>query len=388
MNSISCTPRWLLSLVWVGWACAGDVPADLAPSVAVEDGIEVAVPSAVPSLTDPRYEWEFRVLREAATQPGGAATDPLLFNPRKALPLEDGTLLVHDPQADEPLVLMAVDDGSVLRRFGRNGRGPGELSIALDFSEAKDGSVHVLDRGNRQVHVFAPDGSYRGSERLDLTEFASKTLPSPDGLSHFAELTAPRSDGRTRRLARLRSVPPEVAPVMDLPSLAGGVRAGDIQRGRVLWSVVGRNVVAMRSDVPVVMVHDFSGKLVREIHLPLTRRTITEGDIREQVAHHGDIARTLETGSAALTNELYAVNDTVFGMFLSALWRAAEDPPLPVGEIWWRMFSTRGAYVGVARVPDGVTWLWQGGERLWAAVLTEAGLPVIQELTLVRRQQQ
>jgi len=142
----------------------------------------------------------------------------------------------------------------------------------------------------------------------------------------------------------------------------------------------------MRSDVPSVFIHNLEGDLVRELRIPWTRRTITEADIREQVAEHGEIARSLEVGRAVLTNELYAVNDTVFGMFLSSLWHPAEDPALPVGGIWWRMFSVHGAYFGTVRVPDDITWLWQGEGRFWGAVLSPDGVPVLQELTLVRKE--
>lgn len=374
----------VLTLGFLSVGCVGDAPADPRPSVTVVDGVEIAVLPPVPDPLDRSFAGEFRVVREIPTETGQGTAQPIIFNPRRVLPLRNGTLLVHDPQADEPLVILDVEDRSVSLRFGRNGRGPGELSIALDFTEAPDGSIHVIDRGNRQVHEFASSGEHLVSERLELNEFSSKSFPSPERSSHFAEVTAAASGGRMRRLARLGSDPPEVHPVLELPALAPGVRGGDIQQGRVLWTVVGDNLVVMRSDVPVVMIHDLEGDLVREIRLPFARRTMTEADIREQVGFHGDLARFLKVGPAALTNELYAVNDTVFGMFLDALWRPAEDPTLPVGAIWWRMFSVRGTYIGVVRVPEDVTWLWQGGDHFWATVLSKEGVPVLQELTIDR----
>jgi hypothetical protein len=152
-----------------------------------------------------------------------------------------------------------------------------------------------------------------------------------------------------------------------------------------LWAVVGEHIVTMRSENPALAVYDLSGNLVREIRLPLSRRTLSESDIQEQISLHGAIARGLEPGPAALTNELYAASDSVFGMLTSGLWRAAEDPGSLADELWWRMFSLHGRYIGMVRVPEDVTWLWQGVDRFWAFVVTADGEPVLQELTLGRK---
>jgi len=366
-------------------SCTIDRSPDSDPLISIEDGVEVATPPAIPAPFDPRYEWEFRALREIPAGGPGPGHDPLVFNPARALPLRNGTLLVHDPQADAPLVILDPTQRSALYRFGRNGQGPGELSPLVDLSENPDGSLRVLARANRQVLTYGPDGTYLGSERLEFEEYPFKSLPAPDTEGHFVEVGTRGPGAWVRRVARVELDPPRLLPGVELAEPAPGARGTGIQYGRALWSVVGEHLVTMRSENPTVTVHDLSGNLVREIRLPLSRRTLSESDIQEQISLHGPIARSLEPGPAALTNELYAASDSVFGMLMSALWRAAEDPRSFPDELWWRLFSLHGRYIGMVRVPEDVNWLWQGSDRFWAFSVTADGEPVIQELMLRRK---
>src|SRR5690606_34920841 len=169
-------------------SCTIDRSPDSDPLISIEDGVEVATPPAIPAPFDPRYEWEFRALREIPAGGPGPGHDPLVFNPARALPLRNGTLLVHDPQADAPLVILDPTQRSALYRFGRNGQGPGELSPLVDLSENPDGSLRVLARANRQVLTYGPDGTYLGSERLEFEEYPFKSLPAPDTEGHFVEV--------------------------------------------------------------------------------------------------------------------------------------------------------------------------------------------------------
>jgi hypothetical protein len=365
--------------------CGNGSGGDSDPVITMEAGLEVATPAGVPSPSDSRYEWEFSVLREVPAGVVGPGADPLVFNPVRALPLRDGTLLLHDPQADAPLIVVDPTEGTALHRFGRNGQGPGELSRVVDLSQDSDGTLRIWARTNRQVLMYGPEGDYLGSERLDFSELPFKSLPHPSGRAHFVEVATGEPGAWVRRVAQAELNPPGLLAAVDLAEPGPGARGTGIQYGRALWTVLGEHVLTMRSERPVVTVYGLDGDLVREIRLPLTPRTLTESDIQEQITFYGPIANGLEPGPAALTNELYAANDSVFGLFLSGLWRAAEDPPIPAGEIWWRMFSVHGRYIGVVRVPEDLTWLWQGGDRYWAFRVTADGRPVLQELTLRRK---
>jgi Mg-chelatase subunit ChlD/DNA-binding beta-propeller fold protein YncE len=57
---------------------------------------------------------------------------------------------------DSDEVLVLGPSGTPLLRFGRPGRGPGELQLASDLALGPGGRVFVVDRGNRRIQVFRP----------------------------------------------------------------------------------------------------------------------------------------------------------------------------------------------------------------------------------------
>jgi sugar lactone lactonase YvrE len=50
--------------------------------------------------------------------------------------------------------------GATVSAFGRQGRGDGELDGPVGIGVDGKGRVHVADRGNRRIQVFADDGAY------------------------------------------------------------------------------------------------------------------------------------------------------------------------------------------------------------------------------------
>lgn len=353
------------------------------PSVERRDGIEIATLAQIPGVLEEEYRWRFRILREITTEGADPDAAPLVFNPTSVLPLRSGDLLLHDPHADRPLVIVDPRDGSLVARFGRTGQGPGELLSRIEIAQATDGTIVVLDADNRQLHEYSEDGTYVASRRLEVDAYLLKLLAWPEGHGYLVELFRRFERGITRELGSVGFASGAVQPFLQLPEPARGSEPGMIQLGRAIWTILGNDVVVMRSDQPFVHIYDHDGVLIREIRFPWSNRIITEADISEQVAHYGDIARSLRPGPAALTNELYALNDSVFGMLLSSLWRAAEDPPLPAGTVLWRMFTVRGEYIGVVWLPEDFRFLGYGAGTIWARVLNESGIPVIQELELV-----
>jgi hypothetical protein len=51
-------------------------------------------------------------------------------------------------------------DGRVLRQFGRQGQGPGELQNSVYLAVAKDKRVHVADRSGKALQIFDRDGKW------------------------------------------------------------------------------------------------------------------------------------------------------------------------------------------------------------------------------------
>ncbi|MFN8422006.1 MAG: hypothetical protein U0470_01010 [Anaerolineae bacterium] len=96
--------------------------------------------------------------------------------------------------------------GAPIARFGRFGRGPGELRSATDIAVGPDGRVWIADRGNRRVVVYAP---------------ASPSTPPPgaSGTAPAAPSATPAGEGA----ARVVACPGQPAVLMidvDLPPVA------------------------------------------------------------------------------------------------------------------------------------------------------------------------
>lgn len=138
------------------FAACRDQQDRILPVLEESDGLEVATLRSIPVMLDPDYMWTFEVLREVRTVRDGDEA-PLLFDPSQALALSNGLLLVEDPTADRPLVIIDPDSESAVVRFGSSGQGPGELGGRLTFAEV-DGELIILDAGNRQLHRFSLSG--------------------------------------------------------------------------------------------------------------------------------------------------------------------------------------------------------------------------------------
>lgn len=83
-----------------------------------------------------------------------------------------GNLYVLDSQAAQ--ITIVDPQGSLVRRFGRRGDGPGELSgEAWAFSVWRDGRIAVYDAGKRAFVVFGADGGFDRQVPLEGPTFIS-----------------------------------------------------------------------------------------------------------------------------------------------------------------------------------------------------------------------
>ncbi len=77
---------------------------------------------------------------------------------------------------DSDEVVVLGPSGTPLLRFGRPGRGPGELQLASDLALGPGGRVLVVDRGNRRIQVFRPVDAPPATPSPDP---AATPLPEP-----------------------------------------------------------------------------------------------------------------------------------------------------------------------------------------------------------------
>jgi hypothetical protein len=294
--------------------------------------------------------------------------------------LSDGRVCGHGAFAARPLGILAAESGEPLRRFGRRGQGPGERGALLFVPQAEGGSLAVLDTSNRHVHRFDLAGNLLSSDPIWRGLY--KAVPTPDGAGFLIETVDSDETRWWNSLLQLSVSDPSPAELLRLPRPAQGSVAGEIQGGRAIWTLLGDEIVGMWTTRSTVTVWNRAGQPIRELLLPLTTRRLTESEIERELAEHGAMASSLETGPTPFTNELWSVDDSTFAMLLSSLRRAAEDPPLPSGTLYWRLITLRGEYLGTAELPEGFRFLGRGSETIWGRRLLPDGLPVIEEYRL------
>jgi hypothetical protein len=123
----------------------------------------------------------------------------------------DGNLYVTDTSQAIAVISPA---GNVLRRWGKAGTGPGELSFVSFSSDLADvhaaiavgpeGRVYVVDNGNRRVQIFSATGtfiqqfgSFGKAEGKFLTPFDIAVGPEGPGFGQRnSALTSPGADPR------------------------------------------------------------------------------------------------------------------------------------------------------------------------------------------------
>lgn len=347
------------------------------PSTEDVGGVEVAFVPPLPDPLDRDWKWEFEVVREVPTV--GSDGQPIVYDPGYVVTLRRSDLFILDESGDRPLVILDPEAPDSFVAFGSRGRGPGELGSGLRLGELSDGTLTVFDRSNRQLHLFSGDGTWIRSHRVRL-EVPGDGFQIPNRDSYAISVYRQIDGIWGWELLELDARGGEIAPLLPPQRPSEEIRPGPIQRGRQLWARSPHSFLTMFSTQATVRVYDHVGQIVRRIELPMTQRILSEGDITEQIRLHGNIARRLEVGPAALTNMLYVPGDSIFALFLSNLWRAAEDPSLPAGQIYWRLFTEGGRYLGVLEIPENFRYLNRGRGTTWARVFDDDLNPVIQEL--------
>jgi hypothetical protein len=251
------------------------------------------------------------------------------------------------------------------------------------LGQTREDGFEVLDGENGQVHRYDLAGRWLASERVTMAGWPVAASIAPNARGFLLQILMGEAGAWWHELVGVSPGSQTVSSFARLPTPSRDAEPGYLQKGRPLWAVVGRSVVTMWSDRPSIEVHDQDGMVRRRIELPLTRRDLTERDVAHQVARVGALASSLRPGSAALTNMLYPLSDTVFGMFVSNLWRAEEDPVLPEEAIYWRLLTLHGEYLGFVRQPADFRFLGLGSGSIWARLLDERLEPRLVEFELV-----
>jgi len=149
-----------------------------APTIdTLPSGIVVVTNTAPTGWTDSTGAWQL-VLEHTVQPPEG---DPAAFgDPFDVLPRPDGSFILRE--SDEATLTLYATDGSVIRRFGREGAGPGEFN--QPYPAWMGDTLVVHDPAQARITLFALDGT------------VLKTFPSV--CCHMGPATGTDTRGRIR----------------------------------------------------------------------------------------------------------------------------------------------------------------------------------------------
>ena len=165
---IALAPLVGLGLAWLGLVLLGTAcsPADTGPAPIVQDsaGVELVRHGRLADYGRPVHAAEYLLILDAEDGPPETGFEEVAGVEL----LDDGTVAVLDRRAAEVRVYSPA--GSFMRRVGRRGSGPGELSGDLTVALVGVGAGRLLlpDAINRTVSVFGRDGGLAESYRWDI----------------------------------------------------------------------------------------------------------------------------------------------------------------------------------------------------------------------------
>jgi hypothetical protein len=299
---------------------------------------QTEIPGAV---ADRPLSWSFQ--RRWAI--GGAEDEALLFTAvfRQDLATDqNGRLYVVDRAAHRIAVYDST--GRLVRPFGRQGMGPGELTAPLWVDVRSNGRILVGDAEKNSVVVFAPDGTPEPEFRMTPFLRNPRTLAgggmvgvASRGRDSLALLLT--SEGTPATLASMAA-----SQTRRTPPVCGitGYTVGPIFAPSLLWTARGNRIVASTGAFRLTV---FEGRAPQRV---LTRQT------------------TPRRSSPALARTHLGEGET-FQVFGKPPCTVPTDMILSVAEV----APTIPAYSALAIAPDG---------RIWATRYTLRGEPGVADI--------
>ena len=225
----------------------------------------------------------------------------------------EGNLYVLDGQAKRIVVL--GPDGTFLRTFGREGKGPGELASPSGLAVLADGSIVVYDFGNQGLTLFSSEGSISARPRQPRptsgrVSLPRKILPHPRGgvvslamslgvrIGEDGKISAESDDegvpvvfyparkGGAPRILHRAWRPPLEDPDIETTSSGSGGRTQSIslvmsplkafEPDQYLGVLRDGRMVLSDSSAYIVKVLSPEGKVVRRLRRPLKPTPVTK----------------------------------------------------------------------------------------------------------------
>lgn len=204
--------------------------------------------------------------------------DDYLVVPSPVVPDGSGGYLVADH--GQAGVFHYLGDGSLRRRYGREGEGPGEWKEAQIALPWGDRQVMVLSWSPYAIHLFRrSDGGF--VERHPLNTPVESVVPASEGL-----WSSGQHHGTSSAIRRLKLGESEARPVLRLPDVytAGGPVGGIFpEMPFAMWA---DTLLVGFMPLPYLIVADTTGRELDRFEIPAARR---KGGAADPAAAIGEV---------------------------------------------------------------------------------------------------
>ena len=329
----------------------------------------------------------------------------------------DGRIYVLDQQAQELKIFDA--QGTLLRRVGRAGSGPGEFSPnAGPVLVGRGDTVLVPDIMLQRVNRFVAGGVEAGSFRLPMVEgIPGAWAKTPDGrVAHelvrlpFPGQPEPEVATETAIIARGMDGSSDTIAVIPGANTAFKLQGGAL-RVRLFeptpaWDIAtdGSILAAVSADYRIE-VRRADGTLVRVIRKPFERSPVTEADRQAYLRLFRDEWRRAGVPEAAMQ---LAEQTVEFADYYPAFARIKAGPGQTVwvqqvktaalaqelgaalnfqdlGSPRWDVFDAEGRYLGVVEFPPNFAAITFNGDAVYGVLRDELDVQYVARFRVVRK---
>jgi hypothetical protein len=299
-----------------------------------------------------------------------------LFRVTGALKLDDGAIVIANSGTGELRYFDA--DGVYLRSSGRQGSGPGEFQSISTIGTLVDGSLVAYDGRQKRISIFAPDGVFVSSSRIETSDHPgfhtaaaflddNTLLVSAEGLLTRGELAS-----RVRRDTTYYIRCETTGAVLDTIAALPGREMYIMMEGEhvdMAQLAFGREphfaaylagAYFGNSDAFEIRYLDSDGELARIIRMRTPTREVSDDDIELFLSRQlGDMPegpdrQFMENFYSGMPfPETMPAHGNLIVDSDGNLW--VEEYHWPLDEpARWKIFDSAGALLGVVETPPGL----------------------------------
>ncbi|MES2522645.1 MAG: hypothetical protein V4617_08115 [Gemmatimonadota bacterium] len=377
-------------------------------------GVVVATSSVSAQIPAAQFDRRTTIIDDPAKEEGWGAIGSILES-------ADGTLYVTFPS--ESVIRVFARNGSMLRKFGRVGAGPGEFS-GMGAAGWRGDTLWVHDDNGRRFNLFLRSGTPArtvGAPGVMLDGFGMEpsTLLAGDRFLYRGQLSAARMASKEPRVVPvavgLLGSPPIVivrTPTAGLTlvtphrgqpggTLSGGTLAQRLSAdGIVRTAPDGRSIISVERPIPrsansaVLTITRFAadGTPSKRVVLTSAAMPVSQRDQDAFVAMLANAARKMGEGPKNFPSTASAIDYVRSQLTVPAFYPAASAMlPGADGTVWlrglddgrpmveWTVLNSELTRLFRVPLPREYTPRYATGDRVWGTMKDENDIPTIVE---------